>query len=248
MKAMIFAAGLGTRLAPLTNTMPKALVPVHGRPMLEWVIRRLISSGFDELIINLHHFARQIGDFLEANHNFGAKIHLSYENELLDTGGGIKQAARLLQGNEPFIVHNADILSGIDLGALYKKHIQSAADVTLAVRARSTSRYLLFDSGKHLCGWKSLKNNEKTITRGPIGKLVPSAFCGIHIISPYMIRHLRDADKFSIIKEYLRWAPKFNIYPAATDAYPWADLGTTEKISAAEKSFPISYFDKIIST
>ncbi|MBR5193864.1 MAG: NTP transferase domain-containing protein, partial [Bacteroidaceae bacterium] len=152
MKAMIFAAGLGTRLKPLTDHMPKALVPVAGKPMLEHVILKLIASGFDEIVINVHHFAEQIIEFLKEKNTFGIKIWISDETEeLLDTGGGIKKASSLL--NEPFLVHNADILSNVDLKALYDFHIASENDATLLVSPRKTVRYLLFDQTTRLCGW-----------------------------------------------------------------------------------------------
>ena len=149
MKAMIFAAGLGTRLKPLTDHMPKALVPVAGKPILEHVIGKLKSSGFDEVVINVHHFADQIIDFLKAKDNFGIKIWISDEtDELLDTGGGIQKAAPYF--DEPFLVHNADILSNVDLKALYDFHRTSGNDATLLVSPRKTVRYLLFDEKNRL--------------------------------------------------------------------------------------------------
>ena len=149
---MIFAAGLGTRLTPLTDHMPKALVPVAGKPMLEHVILKLIASGFDEIVINVHHFAEQIIDFLKDKNNFGIKIWISDETEeLLDTGGGIKKASSLL--NDPFLVHNADILSNVDLKPLYDFHLASESAATLLVSPRKTVRYLLFDQTHRHCGW-----------------------------------------------------------------------------------------------
>ena len=151
MKAMIFAAGLGTRLRPLTDHMPKALVPVAGKPMLERVILRLKEAGFNEIMVNIHHFGEQIIDFLRAHDNFGTEIHISDERGmLLDTGGGIKKARPFLDGQEPFLVHNADILTDIDLAGLYRHHLESDAESTLLVSERKTSRYLLFDDDYHL--------------------------------------------------------------------------------------------------
>ena len=164
MKAMIFAAGLGTRLKPLTDHMPKALVPVAGKPMLEHVIEKLKATGFDEIVINVHHFAQQIIDFLKANNNFGIKIWISDETEeLLDTGGGIKKTAHFF--DEPFLVHNADILSNVDLKALYDYHLTSGNDATLLVSSRKTVRYLLFDDANRLCGWI----NKETLQTKPEG-------------------------------------------------------------------------------
>lgn len=156
MKAMIFAAGLGTRLKPLTDHMPKALVPVAGRPMLEHVILKLKKAGFTELVINIHHFGEQIIDFLKANQNFGLTIHISDERDkLLDTGGGIKKAATFFTGTEPFLVHNVDILSNADLKEVYDFHRKSQNQATLLVSPRKTSRYLLFDTDNRLPGLDS---------------------------------------------------------------------------------------------
>ena len=158
---MIFAAGLGTRLRPLTDNMPKALVPVAGKPMLERVVLRLKEAGFNDITVNIHHFGEQIIDFLRANGNFGANIHISDEREaLLDTGGGIKKARPFLEGNEPFLVHNADILSETDLAALYRHHQESGAEATLLVSERQTSRYLLFDGQYRLHGWTNKSTGE----------------------------------------------------------------------------------------
>ena len=187
MKAMIFAAGLGTRLKPLTDHMPKALVPVAGRPMLEHVILKLKAAGFNELVINIHHFGEQILDFLRANQNFGLTIHISDERDcLLDTGGGIRKAEPFFRGNEPFLIHNVDILSDTDLKALYEYHRQSGNDATLLASRRKTIRYLLFDDEKRLCGWI----NKDTLQTKPEGFAYNPehhheyAFSGIHVISP----------------------------------------------------------------
>jgi len=155
MKAMIFAAGLGSRLKPLTDTMPKALVPVAGRPMLEHVILKLKAFGFTEIVINIHHFGEQILEFLKVNDNFGLTIHISDERDvLLDTGGGIRKASSFFENSdEPFLVHNVDILSNVDLKELYDYHLQTDGLATLLVSQRKTSRYLLLDAEKRLCGW-----------------------------------------------------------------------------------------------
>ena len=209
MKAMIFAAGLGTRLRPLTDNMPKALVPVAGKPMLQHVIERMKAAGFNEITINIHHFGEQIIDFVQANQQFGITIHISDERgELLDTGGGIKKARPFLDGDEPFLVHNADILTDVDLHKLYQHHLTNNADATLLVSQRNTSRYLLFDNDNRLKGWV----NKTTGEVKPQGfsynenKLSELAFGGIHIISPRLF-HLLEGEqwqgKFSIISFYL---------------------------------------------
>ena len=209
MKAMIFAAGLGTRLKPLTDHMPKALVPVNGRPMLEHVILKLKQSGFNELVINIHHFGEQIIDFLEANQNFGLTIHISDEREqLLDTGGGIKKAAPFFQGNEPFLIHNVDILSDTDLKALYESHLHSGNDATLLASKRTTARYLLFDKQAYLRGWVN-KDTGQTKPEGfeyDATKYQEYAFSGIHVISPSLFRYMdeRWKGKFPIMDFYLQ--------------------------------------------
>ena len=173
MKAMIFAAGLGTRLKPLTDHTPKALVPVNGRPMLEHVILKLKAAGCTEAVVNVHHFGQQIIDFLHAIQNFGITIHISDErNEFLDTGGVIKKASSFFSGTAPFLVHNVDILSDVDLKALYDFHLQSGNDATLLVSPRETSRYLLFDTNIRLCGWL----NKLT------GQTKPAGFIYRHVI------------------------------------------------------------------
>lgn len=161
MKAMIFAAGTGSRLKPLTDHTPKALIPIGGKPMLEHVILKLKSSGFDQIVINIHHLGNQIVDFLEANNNFGVRIEISDESDyLLDTGGGIKKATSLLCGNEPFLIHNVDILSNVDLKKLYDTHVQTNPLATLLVSQRNTSRYLLFNKENRLCGWRNHETGE----------------------------------------------------------------------------------------
>lgn len=204
---MIFAAGLGTRLKPLTDTMPKALVPVAGKPMLEHVILKLKSAGFDEMVINVHHFAHQIIDFLKEKDNFGIKIWISNETDcLLDTGGGIKKAASFFTDGEPFLVHNVDILSNMDLKALYEYHRTNGNDATLLVSPRKTVRYLLFDEADRLCGWV----NKDTLQTKPEGFIYQPdiqkeyAFSGIHVISPTLFKYMGNEwrGKFSIMDFY----------------------------------------------
>ena len=151
MKAMIFAAGLGTRLKPLTDSTPKALVAVAGKPLLEHVINKLKKAGFDEILINVHHFPDQIIDFVKEHHNFGIRIEFSDERHcLLDTGGGIRKASEFFNDGQPFLVHNVDILSNVDLEALYQFHLNEMPLATLVVSERETSRYLLFDNGLYM--------------------------------------------------------------------------------------------------
>lgn len=240
---MIFAAGLGTRLRPLTDHKPKALVEVGGKPMLQRVIENLKHYGFDDITINVHHFGEQIIDFVAANQNFGVNIHISDErDELLDTGGGILKARKWLDGNEPFLVHNADILTDLDLRAFYDYHLHHSADATLLTASRDTARYLLFDEGNRLHGWV----NKKTCETLPEGvNYVPGAykemaFGGIHVISPHIFDELSgytDEHKFSIVPFYVARCRKLKIMSYAPSGYRWFDVGKIETIHLAEEAF-----------
>ena len=238
MKALIFAAGMGTRLRPLTDRMPKALVPVAGAPLLQRVILKLKDAGFDEMVINIHHLGQQIIDFLQANGNFGMNIHLSDERALLlDTGGGILHARPFLDGDEPFLVHNADILTDADLGALVDTHRRSGAEATLLVSQRTTSRYLLFDDDLRLHGWTNKKTGEVR-PAGLTGTYRELAFAGIHLLSPAVF-HLMDdplwqGRPFSIIDFYLHICPQVRISGCPVQATHWFDTGTPETLARAE--------------
>ena len=234
---MIFAAGLGTRLKPLTDHMPKALVPVAGKPMLEHVIGKLKASGFDEIVINVHHFADQIIDFLKEKDNFGIRIWISDESEeLLDTGGSIKKAAPYF--DEPFLVHNADILSNIDLKAMYNYHLTSSNDATLLVSPRKTIRYLLFDEGNRLQGWV----NKDTLQTKPEGFVYHPevqkeyAFGGIHVISPTLFKYMGDGwtGKFSIMDFYLRTCHEAQLGGYVKEDLQLIDIGKLDTLAKAE--------------
>ncbi|MCF2658778.1 MAG: nucleotidyltransferase family protein [Parabacteroides sp.] len=239
MKAMIFAAGLGSRLKPLTDQMPKALVPVQGQPMLQRVLLKLKEAGFDQVIINIHHLGQQIIDFLEAHNNFGMRIYISDERDyLLDTGGGIKKASYFLQGDEPFLVHNVDILSDVDLRAFYDSHCQSKALASLLVSKRETSRYLLFDKQQRLCGWRNRATGE---VKSFYPYFDPShyteyAFAGIHMISPEIFRWMEEwTGKFSIIQFYLSICARVNLRAYPADNLTLFDVGKTETLAQAEQ-------------
>lgn len=234
---MIFAAGLGTRLKPLTDTMPKALVPVAGKPMLEHVIGKLKAAGFDEIVINVHHFAQQIIDFLKANNNFGIKIWISDETEeLLDTGGGIKKASPHF--DEPFLIHNADILSNVDLKAMYDYHCTSGNDATLLVSQRKTVRYLLFDEQNRLQGWV----NKDTLQTKPEGFVYQPevqkeyAFGGIHIISPTLFNYMGDdwTGKFSLMDFYLQTCHEARLGSYVKEDLQLLDIGKLDTLAKAE--------------
>ncbi len=231
---MILAAGLGTRLHPLTDNKPKALVEINGISMLERTIKYLISYGFDEIIINVHHFAKKIINFLEENNNFNIKIAISHENEvLLDTGGGLKKAAWFFDTNEPFLVHNVDIISNINLLNLYNYHVENKALVTLAVTERKTSRYLLFDKTKQLCGWENIESKEKIITKANSEtKLL--AFSGIQIINPGIFNLMKQEGAFSIINTYLELSKHQRIVGYEHNNEYWFDIGKPEILKKAE--------------
>ncbi|MGH7493792.1 MAG: nucleotidyltransferase family protein [bacterium] len=231
MKAMIFAAGLGTRLRPLTDTRPKALVEINGVALLEIVARRLIAAGTTGLIINVHHFAEQIAGFVQQRSNFGIRVSLSYEERLLDTGGGLKKAADFFDDGQPFFVHNVDVISALDLQALYRQHSDGHALATLAVQARKTSRYLIFDRDQRLCGWKSAREQRVEWARAPAGETVDLAFNGIHVISPRLLGLMTEDGTFSIIKTYLRLVGNGEkIQAFRKDDDYWRDAGKIEHL------------------
>ena len=236
MKAMILAAGLGTRLRPLTNDQPKALVEVAGRTLLEIAIARLHSLGVNEMIVNVHHHRDAIVDYLAKRRSFGLRIEVSQEEVLLDTGGGLKKAAWFfLEGasREPFLLHNVDVLSSIDLAAMAGAHRKNAALVTLAVQARTASRQLLFDGEGRLCGRRAggAKPDE---VGSPSDALDPLAFCGIHVISPRLLQLMTEQGAFSIIDCYLRLAAQGEAIRAfRADQYYWRDLGKPEQLQQA---------------
>ena len=234
MKAMVLAAGLGTRLRPLTNDKPKALVEVAGRTMLEITLERLRRAGVREVIVNAHHFADQLIEYLRAHENFGMRVEVSREDVLLDTGGGLKQAAWFFRGqDEPFLLHNVDVVSGIDLGRMVEAHRERGALATLAVKKRETSRLLLFDGDGWLCGRR--RGEVEELTRGT-DVAGPQAFCGIHVISPQLLGMLEETGAFSIIDTYLRLAAEgARIVAFLADRYYWRDLGKPEQIAAAER-------------
>lgn len=240
MKAMILAAGLGTRLRPLTNDRPKALVEVAGRALLEITLTRLRDFGIADVIINVHHFADAVVDYLKANSNFGMRIELSREEVLLDTGGGLRKAAHFFLGSgtsadEPFILHNVDVISTIDLERMRQFHFQTNALATLAVQDRETSRYLLFDEKGQLCGRRAGGEGTPQLIR-PTEHAHARAFSGIHVISPGIFSLLTEVGAFSIIDSYLRLAAQGeNILAFRADEYRWRDLGRPENVAQAQR-------------
>lgn len=255
MKAMILAAGLGTRLRPVTNTLPKALINVGGVPMLERVINHLKTAGVDRIIINTHHLAPKIMDFLIANGNFGLKIEVSHEEKILDTGGGLKKASRFLAGEEPFFLYNVDILTDFNLRDLVAWHKSEKSMASLAVMNRKTSRKFLFDSRKVLAGWENSKTGETILcgtvsepgirppasgekpVSGQAGDRMKLGFCGVHLVSPEIFAHFPAKEVFSMTEFYLELALKgFKISGFSIDGAAWHDIGDPEKLEKARES------------
>lgn len=240
MKAMVLAAGLGTRLRPLTDHKPKALVEVGGRTLLDITLGRLRAAGVSEAIINVHHFAEMIVQFLKAHDNFGMRIEISREDVLLDTGGGLKKAGWFFtqDGNdEPFILHNVDVISGIDLVRMLERHKQRGALSTLAVQERETSRYLLFDERVQLSGRRLGKEGKPEMVRHA-PEVNAFAFTGVHVVSPRMIPMMAEVGVFSIIPTYLRLAEAGEkIFGFRADEYYWRDLGKLSELQQAEEDW-----------
>ena len=240
MKAMVLAAGLGTRLRPLTDDRPKALVEVARRTLLDITLTRLREFGIGEVIVNVHHFADMVVDYLRKNNNFGMRVEISREGVLLDTGGGLKKAAWFFQEDsrrtdEPFLVHNVDVLSTIDLHRMLLFHRQNSALATLAVQERETSRYLLFDEQNQLCGRRSGRDQAPEIVR-PSKEARALAFSGVHVISPRFLPMMNEWGAFSIINSYLRVASQGEkIIAFRADEYYWRDLGKPENVAQAAR-------------
>lgn len=240
MKAMILAAGLGTRLRPLTNDRPKALVEINGRTLLELTLTRLRGFGIHEVIVNVHHFADMVVDYLKTHDNFGVRIAISREDVLLDTGGGLKKAAPFFlddrsSADEPFVLHNVDVLTNIDLSRMVESHKENRALAVLAVQDRKTSRYLLFDNSGNLCGRRAGSDGEPELVR-PAQTFDAFAFSGIHVISKRFLKMLSEDGAFSIVTSYLRLAAQNEkIHAFRADEYHWRDLGKPENIAQAEK-------------
>jgi len=239
MRAMVLAAGLGTRLRPLTDEWPKALVEIGGRTLLEITLKRLRGFGFREVIINVHHLADRIVDYLKVNRNFGMRIEVSREEVLLDTGGGLKKAGWFFLENvqcaeEPFVLHNVDVISTIDLGGMVEAHKKKGALVTLAVQGRDSSRQLLFDEELRLCGRRAGREAKAEVVRASKNPQA-LAFTGIHVISPRLITLMSEDGAFSIIDTYLRLARLETIQGYRVDEFYWRDLGKPEQLRQAEE-------------
>jgi NDP-sugar pyrophosphorylase family protein len=234
---MILAAGVGSRLRPLTDTVPKALVEVGGAPVIERVIGRLASAGVTDLIVNLHHLGERIVDFLASRAGFGLRIAFSREPELLDTGGGLKRAAWFFDDGRPFFLHNVDVLSDIDLVELLRCHEKAAGTLaTLAVQARAGSRQLLFDTDGTLCGREAPGGVEWA--GGPVPQAERLGFTGIHVIDPAIFPRMTEAGAFPIMRTYLRLAGAgARIAAYRADGRAWQDIGSPEKLERARRAW-----------
>ena len=239
MKALLFAAGLGTRLKEHTQDKPKALVNLAGKPLLQHAIEYLKNNGISDITINVFHFAEQIISFLEENNSFGVNIHISDESDqLLETGGGLKRASAFLMGKEPILIYNVDVISNLDLNLLLNYHLQQKALATLAVRTREASRNLMFDQNMFLAGWKNLSTGETRICRADLFENArPLAFSGIHIIQPELLELITEEGRFPIIDLYLRLAKDHPIKAFVDTSSIWLDLGKPEQLQAAESLF-----------
>ncbi len=236
MKAMILAAGLGTRFKPWTNDHPKALALVNGKSLLELNVRYLQSFGVRDVIVNVHHFADQIRHAIIINDGWGSNITVSDESgEVLETGGGLKKAADFFDYGA-FVLMNADILTDLDLHAMSFFHEENKPLCTLAVTARKSSRYFLFDTNNRLCGWRNSKTMEEIISIDG-RELVEKAFSGIHIISPEIFPLMRQQGKFSIVDVYLDLASQYSILGYDHSGSKLVDVGRTESVTLAEKIF-----------
>ena len=232
---MIFAAGLGTRLRPLTDTMPKALVPIDGKPLLHHLLHKLQHAGCSHVVINVHHHAQQIIEYVE-RHDYGMRIAISDEsNKLLDTGGGLRKAGSLLEGDEPILVHNVDILSNIDFDTLLQSHHPDNL-ATVVVSQRNTSRYLLFDKEMRMRGWTNINSGDVKPQGLDTTPLQQAAFAGIHIVSPRIFEQMRNMpDKFSIIDFYLQTMTEHRIMGYIPQDFTMLDVGKIDSLAPAEE-------------
>jgi len=237
-KAMIFAAGLGTRLQPHTNDKPKALVEVNGKPMLLHVAEKLMTAGVKHIVVNVHHHADQLRKFIETCHFPSVRFQISDETDkLLDTGGGLKKAASMLDGDQPFLVYNVDVLCDIDLKALCDHHHKQQALATLAVSNRQASRYFLWDH-QRLAGWENARYNERIWVKStPPAKFLKRAFSGIQVMSPAIFPKMTETGSFPIRDVSLRLAATHHITCFEHKPEGWLDVGTPEKLAKAQGFF-----------
>ncbi len=240
MKAMIFAAGIGSRLKPLTDSIPKALVTVGGQPMLGRLIHHLAKQGVSSFIVNVHHFSAQVIAYLNTAEFKDLKISISDESgKLLDTGGGLFKAAGFFSDGVPFLVYNVDVLSDINVNEMFEHHRTEGNLATLAVSRRDSSRQLLLDGQNYLKGWQDARTGQTVRVTGAVGKLTPLAFSGIHIIDPAIFAFSRKTKPFPILELYLSLAENYRIGVYIHEPYNWADMGSPEGLKKAEQLLPV---------
>jgi MurNAc alpha-1-phosphate uridylyltransferase len=237
MDAMILAAGLGTRLKPITETIPKALVEVGGVPMLERVARRLIAAGATRLIVNVHHHPEQVVDFVRSREGFGVETLISDESgDLLETGGALAKAAPLISREAPFFLHNVDVMTDIDLDGMYAEHRRTTPLATLAVMQRESTRYLLFDEEQSLCGFGNATTGLHREARPPVGSTSRLGFSGVHVLSPRILDLITETGAFSIITLYMRLVSEGErILAHRVDTAAWIDIGRPEQLEMARR-------------
>lgn len=235
MKAMIFAAGKGTRLGSITHSIPKALVDINGKTALQLAVEKCSSSGFDDIIINIHHFPEMVIEEAEKLKRQGYNIEISDEKDLLlETGGGLYKAREFFD-KYPFLVYNVDIISDIDLSALYQDHIKRKGLATLATRHRKGNRFFLIDAEGRLRGWRNIATGEEILTTDQANGLEQIAFCGIHIIDPVIFKYMQEGI-YSMTTLYLELAAENKIYTFTDDSGFWGDIGTPENLEYIRKN------------
>ena len=249
MKAMILAAGRGTRLRPLTLKKPKALVELRGSPLLNIIINRLARQGFTEIIVNTYHLANQIVDFIDRYQKNPQNKHLrlavSQEEQLLDTGGGVQKASWFFDDGEPFLVHNVDVMTDLDLNQLMLAHRKSNSLATLAVKKRSSNRQLLFNKSGRLCGWQSLTSKEIRMAKPIKGSVIPLSFMGIQVMSPHLLDLIQLTPPFSLVDLYLKLTTDgHRIHNYRGDKSKWIDLGRIKHFETAAHLFNQDFFSQ----
>jgi NDP-sugar pyrophosphorylase family protein len=243
MRAMILAAGFGTRLKPLTDTLPKAMIRINGIPIIGIIIRRLVYYGFTDIIINLHYLPDEIVSYVKSLNLPGVRFYFSHEKEkILDTGGGIKFARELLDNGQHFLVHNVDVISNIDLNGIYHFHQSAKAMATLAVKGKNSHRSLLFDRDWLLAGWENSATGESRIIRLPANKMFKRiGFCGIHVISPAIFDLMQTEKVFSIINTYMQIGADQKIIGFPVEDNLWLDIGSHQQLEEANRIDPAKY-------
>jgi NDP-sugar pyrophosphorylase family protein len=237
MKAMIFAAGLGTRYKPWTDKHPKALAPVNGKSLLQRNIEWLQQYGITDVIVNVHHFPEQVMAAIQANKGWGSKVTISDERaQLLETGGGLKKAGPFFETNKPFLTINVDILTNLDLNKLIHFHTQNRPLISFAVSERETSRYFLFNEQMRLCGWENVKTGEKRISIEE-RNLARKAYSCVVVFEPEIFSLMKQEGKFSLVEVYLHLAAKHTILGYDHTGDKLVDVGKPEALPVAEKLF-----------